>query len=74
MNVEGVRAKVVRKSSGHWVATIDLRGLPRGVYAARVFARVNGRKVTTTHLYRVLYGNPKGGISDNLNSHPVVRL
>ncbi len=74
VNVEGVRAKVVRKSSGQWVATIDLRGLPRGVYAARVLARVNGRKVTSTHLYRVLYGNPKGGFSDNLNSHPVVRL
>jgi hypothetical protein len=74
VNVEGVRAKVVRKNSGHWVATIDLRGLPRGVYAARVLARVNGRKVTSTHLYRVLYGNPKGGFSDNLNSHPVVRL
>jgi hypothetical protein len=74
VNVEGVRAKVVRKGHGQWVATIDLRGLPRGVYAARVLARVNGRKVTSTHLYRVLYGNPKGGFSDNLNSHPVVRL
>ncbi len=74
VNVEGVRTKVARTSSGHWVAAIDLRGLPRGVYAARVLARVNGRKVTSTHLYRVLYGNPKGGVSDNLNSHPVVRL
>lgn len=74
VNVEGVRAKVLRKRSGYWIATIDLRGLPRGVYAARVLARVNGRKVTSTHLYRVLYGNPKGGFSDNLNNRPVVRL
>ena len=74
VRVEGVPTKVVRKSGGQWVATIDLRGLPRGVYVARVLARVNGKKVTSAHLYRVLYGNPKGGVSDNLNSRPVVHL
>ena len=45
----------------------------RSIRGARA-RRVNTRKVTSAHLYRVLYGNPKGGVSDNLNSHPVVRL
>ena len=74
VRVEGRRAKVRHVRRGEWIATIDLRGLRRGVYAARVTARVDGRRVTCTHLYRVLYGNPKGAKGDSLNSHSSVRL
>jgi hypothetical protein len=74
VNVEGRRAKVRRVRRGEWIATIDLRGLRRGVYAARVTARVDGRRVTCTHLYRVLFGNPRGGKGESLNSHAIVRL
>ena len=59
---------------GEWIATINLRGLRRGVYAARVTARADGRRVTCTHLYQVLFGNPRGGKEESLNSHVIVRL
>ena len=64
VTTEGVRATVVRKARGDWVATIDLRGLPRGCYTVRVTARVNGRKMTHAHIYRVAYGDPKAGLKD----------
>ena len=74
VTLEGRRQKIRRVRRGEWIATIDLRGLRRGVYSARVGARVDGVRVTCTHLYRVLYGNPRGGKGESLNSHPVVRL
>ena len=74
VGVEGRRAKVRRVRQGEWIATIDLRGLRRGVYAARVTARVDGRRFTCTHLYRVLFGNPRRGKGESLNSHAIVRL
>ena len=74
VGVEGRPTKVRRVRRGEWIATIDLRGLRRGVYAARVTARVDGRRVTCTHLYQVLFGNPRGGKGESLNSHVIVRL
>jgi hypothetical protein len=58
VRVEGRRAKIRQVRHGEWIATIELRGLRRGVCAARVTARVDGRRVTSTHLSRVLYGTP----------------
>jgi hypothetical protein len=49
-------------------------GLERGVYVVRVTARVNGRKFLHKHLYRVRYGNPRGGIGESLNTRTIVRL
>lgn len=74
VRLEGRRQALRRVGRGEWIATINLRGLRRGVYSARVIARVDGARVTCTHLYRVLYGNPRGGKGESLNSHPVVRL
>jgi hypothetical protein len=74
VNLEGRRVQVRRAGRRTWIATIDLRGLPRGIYAAHVTARVNGRTVRHAHLYRVLYGNPRGGAKIGPNSSPIVRL
>jgi Collagen triple helix repeat (20 copies) len=74
VSVEGRRTTVRRVRRGEWRAIINLRGLRRGTYAARVTARVDGRRVTCTHLYRVLFGNPRGGKGESLNSHSIVRL
>jgi hypothetical protein len=40
----------------------------------RVTARVNGRRVTHAHLYRVRFGNPRGGTGESLNFHAIVRF
>jgi hypothetical protein len=74
VSLEGKRQKVKLVSKTTWRARIDLRGLERGVYAVRVTARVNGEKVTYKHLYRVLYGNPRGGTGESLNKRTIVRL
>jgi hypothetical protein len=74
VTLEGKRQKVRRLRTGVWRARINLRGLERGVYAVRVSARVNGVKVTQKHLYRVLYGNPRGGKGESLNASTIVRL
>jgi hypothetical protein len=75
VTLEGKRQKVRRlKVRRTWRASINLRGLERGVYAVRVTARVNGRKVMFKHLYRVLYGNPRGGLGESLNASTIVRL
>jgi hypothetical protein len=74
VNLEGRAAQVKRTGPRTWIATIDLRGLRRGIYAAHVTARVNDRTVKRAHLYRVLYGNPRGGAKSGPNSSSVVRL
>jgi hypothetical protein len=74
VSLEGKRQKVRRLNSRTWRASINLRGLERGVYAVRVTARVNGQKVMFKHLYRVLYGNPRGGLGESLNASTIVRL
>ena len=74
VSLEGKRQKVSRIGKGTWRARINLRGLERGVYAVRVTARVNGEKVMYKHLYRVQYGNPRGGIGESLNASTIVRL
>ena len=42
------------------VVRINSRGLPRGIYFARIKYRVNGRRSTRHHGFRFCYGNPKG--------------
>ena len=42
------------------VVRINSRGLPRGIYFARIKYRVNGRRGTRHHGFRFCYGNPKG--------------
>jgi len=74
VTLEGKKQKVRRLGNGHWRASINLRGLERGVYAVRITARVNGQKVVFKHLYRVLYGNPRGGKGESLNARTIVRL
>ena len=74
VTLEGSKQKVRRLGKGHWRASINLRGLERGVYAVRITARVNGQKVVFKHLYRVLYGNPRGGKGESLNARTIVRL
>jgi hypothetical protein len=74
VSLEGKRQKVRRLGDRSWRARINLRGLERGVYAVRVTARVNGQKVMVKHLYRVQYGNPRGGIGESLNARTIVRL
>ena len=74
VSLEGSKQKVGRIGSRTWRARINLRGLERGVYAVRVTAVVNGEKVIYKHLYRVLYGNPRGGDGESLNASTIVRL
>jgi hypothetical protein len=74
VRLEGKRQKVRRVGARTWRAQIDLRGLARGVYVVRVTARVNGRKFLHKHLYRVLYGNPRGGMGESMNTRTIVRL
>jgi hypothetical protein len=74
VSLEGKRQKVRRIDKRTWRARIDLRGLARGVYVVRVTARVNGRRVVHKHLYRVVYGNPRGGMGESLNARTIVRL
>lgn len=74
VSLEGKRQKVRRVGANHWRAGIDLRGLERGIYVVRVTARVNGKKYMHKHLYRVLYGNPRGGMGESMNHSTIVRL
>ena len=50
---------------------IDSRGLPRGIYFARIRYRVNGRLGTRHHGFRFCYGNPKGGGGEGPNRFPI---
>ena len=74
VSLEGKRQKVRRLNSRTWRARVDLRGLARGIYVVRVTATVNGTKSLHKHYYRVLYGNPRGGMGESLNSRTIVRL
>jgi hypothetical protein len=74
VSLEGKRQKVNRLNARTWRARINLRGLERGIYVVRVTAVVNGRKYMHKHFYRVLYGNPRGGIGESLNRRTIVRL
>jgi hypothetical protein len=74
VSLEGKRQKVKLVSKTTWRARIDLRGLERGIYVVRVTAVVNGRKTMHKHFYRVLYGNPRGGMGESLNRSTIVHL
>ncbi len=59
-----------------FVATIDMRGLPAGVFVARIRYSVSGRagafrRGTNVHWWRTCLGNPKGGGPEGLNRFPV---
>ena len=74
VRLEGKRQKVRKLNSRTWRASVNLRGLERGIYVVRVTARVNGRKYMHKHFYRVLYGNPRGGMGESMNRSTIVRL
>ncbi len=74
VRLEGKRQKVRRVGANHWRASVNLRGLERGIYVVRVTARVNGQKYMHKHFYRVLYGNPRGGDGESMNRSTIVRL
>lgn len=77
---EGAKAKVKKVSSRKWVMSVDMRGLTKGVYAARVTAEVKARgesgyrKWFKVQKYRPCYGNPKGAKPESLNDAKTVRL
>jgi hypothetical protein len=74
VRLEGKRQKVRKVGANHWRASVNLRGLERGIYVVRVTARVNGKKYMHKHFYRVLYGNPRGGMGESMNRSTIVRL
>ena len=74
VRLEGKRQKVRRVGANHWRASVNLRGLERGIYVVRVTATVNGKKYMHKHFYRVLYGNPRGGMGESMNRSTIVRL
>ena len=74
VRLEGKRQKVRKLGSRTWRASVNLRGLERGIYVVRVTARVNGKKYMHKHFYRVLYGNPRGGDGESMNRSTIVRL
>ena len=74
VSLEGKRQKVRRVGANHWRASVNLRGLERGIYVVRVTARVNGQKYMHKHFYRVMYGNPRGGDGESMNRSTIVRL
>ena len=74
VRLEGKRQKVRKVRANHWRASVNLRGLERGIYVVRVTARVNGKKYLHKHFYRVLYGNPRGGMGESMNRSTIVRL
>jgi hypothetical protein len=72
---EGRRARVTRTRTPRGrrmlVVRINSRGLPRGIYFARIKYRVNGRRSTRHHGFRFCYGNPKGAGGEGPNRFPV---
>jgi hypothetical protein len=76
---EGVRAPTrrgIRFGRVSFRARIEMGGLPKGVYVARVRYQVsrNGgpfRRNTHVHYYRTCTGNPKGGIKEGPNRYPI---
>lgn len=72
---EGKRLRVNRTANGRtWFVKADLSGLPRGTYAVRVHANVDGHQFRQMHYYRHGYGNPSGSIADSLNADKFVKL
>lgn len=77
---EGVKAPLVKTSAREYVMTVDMRGLTKGIYAARVTAKVDppgrerARKWLKIQKYRSCYGNPKGGKPESLNDFKTIRL
>ena len=80
---EGTSAPVTRgRTRGgriQYIITINLSGLPRGVYAAQVSYQVSvrggafrrGRNVS---IRRACYGNVRGGIATGLNRFPIALI
>lgn len=76
---EGVRAtsrKGTRSGRVAYRVRINMRGLTKGVYAARAIYQVrvgNGvfKRRMRVHLFRPCYGNPKGGRHEGLNRLPI---
>ena len=72
---EGAPARVTRTRTPRGrrmlVVRINSRGLPRGIYFARIKYRVNGRRGTRHHGFRFCYGNPKGARGEGPNRFPV---
>lgn len=62
-----VRGRVV------YTVRLNFRGIRRpGVYVARVRYRIDGRRSTRVHLFRIcMGGNPLRGRHDGLNRFPV---
>lgn len=77
---EGIKAPVRKVSKRQYRMTIDMRGLTKGVYAARITATVDppgperARKWFKIQKYRPCYGNPKGGLAESLNDFKTIRL
>jgi hypothetical protein len=71
-----VRKTRTRNGRVMYVVTIDLSGLPRGVYTARVRYRVSVRgrafrRGTNVSHRRTCYGNVRGGFGEGLNRFPI---
>jgi len=82
---EGVPAKTergIRQGRRAYRVTIDMRGLNRGLYVARVRYRIDpdrsgprrARNATRVHFYRACTGNPKGGGSEGPNDQGITIL
>jgi len=64
---EGVRAPVrtgTRRGRQFFVVQIDMSGLQRGIYVARVRYRIDGRRSTQIPCSRACGGTPKGGLRE----------
>lgn len=80
---EGARTPVSRSRTRNgrvmYTVRIDLSGLPRGVYAARVRYRVSVRgrpfrRGTNVSLRRACYGNVRGGFGEGLNRFQIALI
>ena len=80
---EGAPAPVTRSRTPGgrvmYTVRIDLSGLPRGVYAARVRYQVSVRgrafrRGTNVSLRRACYGNVRGGTGEGLNRFPIALI
>ena len=62
-----------------YIVRIDLSGLPRGVYTARIRYRVSVRgrpfrRGTNISIRRACYGNVRGGFGEGLNRFPIALI
>lgn len=53
---------------------VNLTGLPRSAYTARVRYRVNGKRNTKIKLFRTCLGNPLGARPEHLNRFAITVL